>query len=100
MGFIVAAWALVLGMSAWAIYLFFAWSGAPALPMQWGVTGKPTWFAARGPAVAAIPLLAFFTVGMLTFAVKGPAQGASAFLTSVLLLAIQALWVFLARRYV
>jgi hypothetical protein len=100
MSYIVAAWLLVLVMSARAIYLFFAWSGTEALPMQWGVDGKPTWFAARGPAVAFIPLLAVLVVGTMSFAVKGTVRGPSVFLTSALLLAIQAFWVFMAKRYI
>ncbi len=100
MGYVMAAWALVVGMAGWAIYLFFAWSGAEALPMQWGVDGKPTWFAARGAAVAFIPALAVLVVGAMSVAVKGGVRGPSVFLTAALLLTIQALWVFMAKRYI
>jgi hypothetical protein len=80
--------------------LYLHWSGAAALPMQWGLTGRPTWYAARGPAVFFIPVLAVLTLGMLTFARRGPGSPGSVMAVAGLLLAVQALWVFLARRYV
>jgi hypothetical protein len=87
-------------MCAWAIYLNFAWAGVDALPMQWGLRGHPTWFASRSSAVAFIPLLAVFIMGMITFAKKDSAPGETALVTVSLLFSIQAVWVLLARRYV
>jgi hypothetical protein len=100
MGYVAAAWAVVLGMFVWATYLYFHWSGAAALPMQWGLTGRPTWYAARGAAVFCIPVLAVLTLGMVTFARRGPPAPGSVMVVAGVLVGVQALWVFLARRYV
>jgi hypothetical protein len=95
------AWALAGLMAGWAVYLFFAWHGAASLPMQWGLTGRPTWYASRGVAVAFIPCLAIAVLAAMTFA---PPQhhtaGRGILVTSVLMLCVQAIWVFFARRYV
>lgn len=48
MSIVASAWASVLGMFAWAAYLYFHWSGVDTLPMPWRLTGRPTWYAARG----------------------------------------------------
>ncbi len=100
MTYIVSAWGVVLAMCAWAIYLYFAWAGMENLPMQWGLTGHPTWYASRGVAVAFIPAMAILVVGLMTIGGKGPHIGAGVLLTSMLLLAVQGLWAFLAARYV
>ena len=94
------AWVVVLAMAVWAAYLYFAWGGAEALPMQWTLSGKPTWYAARGAALAFFPVLGVFVVTMLSFARRGVPLGASVVGVALLLLAIQAVWVFFARRYV
>jgi hypothetical protein len=100
MGYAATAWAIVLGMFVWAAYLYFHWAGVDALPMQWGLTGKPTWFAARGPALFFFPFLSAVVVGMIVFARRGDAPLGGAAFTAALLLVIQAGWVFFARRYV
>ncbi len=100
MGYVAAAWMIVLGMFLWAVYLYFHWAGVDALPMQWGLSGRPTWYAARGAAVFFLPVLAVLVLAMLSWARRGPAAPGSVMLVAGLLLGVQALWVFLARRYV
>ncbi len=100
MAYIVSAWGIVLAMCAWAIYLYFAWAGAASLPMQWGLTGHPTWYASRGVAVAFIPAMAVLVVAFMTFGGQGRHIRASVLFVSVLLLAVQGLWVVLAARHV
>ena len=100
MGYVAAAWAIVLGMFVWAAYLYVHWAGADALPMQWGFTGKPTWYAARGPALFFFPLLSAGVLAMIVFARRGHSSPTGAIITAALLLVIQAGWVFFARRYV
>jgi hypothetical protein len=88
-------------MAAWALYLFFAWHGAASLPMQWGLNGRPTWYASRGIAVAFIPCLAIIVLAAMTFAPREHhTPGSGILLTSVLMMFVQGIWVFFARRYV
>ena len=47
-------WVIVAAMAVRAVWLWFAWQGADALPMQWGLTGHPTWYASRGVALGLI----------------------------------------------
>ena len=93
---LIAPWATTLGICLWAAYLFHAWRGAKKLPMQWGLTGKPTWFADKSLPLTLFPATAIFVCLVVSFGKHaGPA-----FPVTLLILAIQALWIFLARHYV
>jgi len=94
------AWCFVGCMFAWATYLYFRWSGTAALPMQWGITGRPTWYAARGPALFLLPVMSAMLLAFITFARRGHGSDGGLLFTSGLMLLVQALWVVLARRYV
>ncbi len=97
---IAAAWTIVVVMCVWSLYLFFAWHGADSLPMQWGLSGKPTWFATRGVALAFFPCLAIFLLLLITFGKRHGSAGNEPVFVSLLLLVIQAAWTFFVRRYV
>jgi uncharacterized membrane protein len=98
--YVVLAWFFIVCMFAWATYLYFHWSAAAALPMQWGITGRPTWYAARGPALFLWPVISALLLAFVTFAKRGPVSTTGLMITSSSMLLVQALWVFLARRYV
>jgi len=48
---------------------------AERLPMQWGLNGKPTWYAPRRIAVAFLPLLAACTFILLAVAQRTTEDG-------------------------
>ena len=57
---------------------------ARRLPMQWGITGKPTWFAPRTAALAFTPILTIIVTGVV-LAVSGAAQPIATIVVSAFL---------------
>ena len=57
---------------------------ADRLPMQWGLTGKPTWSAPRTVALAFTPILAILVTGFV-FVVAGAATKAAAIVATAFL---------------
>lgn len=45
--------------------------GQARLPMQWGMDGKPTWYAPRGIALAFIPVLGLIVLAIAAFRKQG-----------------------------
>lgn len=97
---VASAWGIVAGMFAWEVYLYFHWSGVDSLPMQFGFSGHPTWYATRGPALFLLPIMSAALLGFITFARRGHVSSQGLVLTAALMFFVQAFWVFLARRYV
>ena len=76
------------------------WPGEGALPMQWGLDGKPTWFAPRWLAFSLVP-----ATGLLALAVTAYAShqahdaGRRQLFVAVVVVAIDVLHLCLARSY-
>lgn len=77
-----------------------SWPGDSALPMQWGLNGKPTWFAPRWLAFSLVP-----ATGLLVLAVTAYAShqahdaGRRQLVIALVIVAIDVLHLSLARYY-
>lgn len=94
------AWTIVALMGLRALLLYFAWDDVETIPMQWGLNGQPTWFAARGVALGFMPALAVCMLTAIELAAGVRDPGPRLLETAVLLFAVQALHLYLARRHV
>ncbi|WP_157577962.1 hypothetical protein [Roseivivax halodurans] len=71
---------------------------ATHLPMQWGLNGKPTWFAPRVIGLTFTPVLAISVTGFI-FVVEGRAEAHIAALVAVAFLAAHLLHLMLVYRH-
>ena len=72
MFYTLGSWLIVAVMALRAVWLWFAWHGTSALPMQWGLTGNPTWYASRSVALGLMPVMAVCIVALVQFAPREP----------------------------
>lgn len=65
-------WLIISSRSAW---LWLDVRDRPKLPMQWGVSGAPTWYAPPLVALGFIPFVAAVVLGVMTYSLTN--SGAS-----------------------
>lgn len=87
-----------------AMSLAFAHRVPPGvrLPMQWGLNGRPTWFAPRAVALAFTPVLSALVLGLVVLAGLLPGargQTPALIVTGLCLLAAHAAHLVLAARW-
>ncbi len=90
---------LLAVMTGMAAIGYLAWKGVGQLPMQWGVDGKPTWFAGTGFALAFFPLLAVVTTNLDLLSSGSHLPGRVRVFLCAGVFAIQVVYLMMARRW-